>query len=64
MIKSLSIIYPIFNEESRLINIFLDIESFNKETKGIRKEYIFVDDGSKDKSKTMIKNFILMVIMQ
>jgi len=58
MIKSLSIIYPIFNEESRLINIFSDIKSFNKETKDIKKEYIFVDDGSKDKSKMIIKNFI------
>jgi dolichyl-phosphate beta-glucosyltransferase len=58
MIKSLSIVYPIFNEENRLVNIFLDIKKFNKKTKYINKEYIFVDDGSIDKSKLILENFI------
>ncbi len=58
MIKSLSIVYPIFNEENRLLNIFLDIQKFNKKTRYMKKEYIFVDDGSIDKSKLILKNFI------
>ena len=58
MIKNLSIIYPIFNEEKRLFNIFKDIKKFNKKTHHINKEYIFVDDGSFDNSKQRIKDFI------
>ncbi len=58
MIKNLSIIYPIFNEEKRLFNIFQDIKKFNKKTRQINKEYIFVDDGSFDSSKQKIKDFI------
>ncbi len=58
MIKSLSIVYPIFNEEKRLSNIFFDIKKFNKKTRYISKEYIFVDDGSVDKSKLILENFI------
>lgn len=58
MIKSLSIIYPIYNEEKRLKNIFLDIKKFNKKTRYIQKEYIFVNDGSIDKSKSILENFI------
>ena len=58
MIKNLSIIYPIFNEEKRLFNIFQDIKKFNKKTHHISKEYIFVDDGSFDSSKQKIKDFI------
>ena len=58
MIKNLSIIYPIFNEEKRLFNIFQDIKKFNKKTHHINKEYIFVNDGSFDNSKQRIKDFI------
>ena len=58
MIKNLSIIYPIFNEEKRLFNIFQDIKKFNKKTHHINKEYIFVNDGSFDNSKKRIKDFI------
>ncbi len=58
MIKNLSIIYPIFNEEKRLFNIFQDIKKFNKKTRQINKEYIFVDDGSFDNSKQKINKFI------
>lgn len=58
MIKSLSIIYPIFNEEKRLFNIFIDIKKFNKKTYHINKEYIFINDGSFDNSKQKINEFI------
>ena len=58
MINNLSIIYPIYNESKRLKFILSDIEKFNKKTKFLKKEYIFVDDGSSDKSKLILNNFL------
>ena len=59
MIKSLSIIFPVFNEELRLKSSFNHIKSFLKKKKNFKTEIIFVDDGSKDNSYKMIKKFIL-----
>jgi dolichyl-phosphate beta-glucosyltransferase len=56
MIKSVSIIYPVFNEEKRLRKTFLDIIKFEKSNKFLKKEYIFVDDGSSDQTLSVIKN--------
>jgi len=55
MFKSISIVYPIFNEAKRLQKIFLDIEKFEKSNKFIKKEYIFVNDGSSDQTLSIIK---------
>ena len=57
MIKSLSIIFPIFNEELRLKSSFVHILSFIKKKK-FKIEIIFVDDGSKDNSYNLINQFI------
>ena len=58
MIKSLSIIFPVYNESNRLKECFNDINKFNiiKSIKNI--EYIFVDDGSRDNSFNLISQFI------
>ena len=56
MLKSISIIYPVFNEEKRLYKTFLDIKKFEKVNKSIKREYIFVNDGSLDRSLSIIKN--------
>ena len=56
MFKSISIIYPVFNEEERLSKTFLDIKKFEKVNKFIKKEYIFVNDGSLDKSLFIIND--------
>ena len=56
MIKSLSIIFPLFNEEKRLPNLFKKIKKFSINTK-YNIEFIFVDDGSIDKSLIFIKKF-------
>ena len=56
MIKSVSIIYPVFNEEKRLRKTFLDIIKFEKSNKFLKKEYIFVNDGSLDQTLSIIKN--------
>ena len=58
MIKSLSIIFPIFNESKRLKYCFDDIKKFNNSSKVKNIQYVFVDDGSKDDSFVLIKKFI------
>ena len=58
MIKSLSIIFPVFNEELRLKSSFNHMASFFKKKRKFKIEIIFVDDGSKDNSYNLIKNFI------
>ena len=55
MIKSILIIYPIFNEENRLAKTFGDIEKFDKSYSSIKKEYILVNDGSTDNTLLLIK---------
>ena len=46
MIKSLSVVIPMFNETNRLFRTFKDIERFKKQNLIKNMEYIFVDDGS------------------
>lgn len=58
MIRNLSIIFPLFNEEYRLIETFKKILSFKKKVKNKKIEIFFVDDGSKDRSSELIKEFI------
>jgi glycosyltransferase involved in cell wall biosynthesis len=55
MIKSVSIIYPVYNEENRLNKSFFDIKNFDKSNKFLKKQYIFVNDGSTDQSLSIIK---------
>ena len=57
MIKSLSVIFPLYNESERLSYTFKDIEKFinKKLIKNI--EYIFVDDCSTDNSIKVLNNF-------
>ena len=55
MINSISIIYPIFNEEKRLAKTFNDINRFDKSKNSIKKEYILVNDGSTDKTLLLIE---------
>jgi len=57
MIKSLSVVFPLYNESNRLFYTFRDIKNFNKNKKIKFIEYIFVDDGSTDRSVKIIKNF-------
>ena len=57
MIKSLSIVFPLYNEAQRLFYTIKDIERFNKKKIIKNIEYIFVDDGSTDNSAQIIKKF-------
>ena len=59
MIKELSIIFPLYNEEKRLKRTFLEILNFKKKIIKIKKiEIIFVNDGSSDNSQFLIESFI------
>ena len=58
MIKSLSIIFPLYNEVPRLKSSFNHISNFIKKKPTFKIEIIFVDDGSKDKTYNLIKSFI------
>ena len=57
MIKSLSVVFPMYNEANRLFRTFKDIEKFKKLNFIKDIEYIFVDDGSTDNSIKKINDF-------
>ena len=57
MIKSLSIIFPLYNEQHRLNKLFSQIIK-QKNLKKKNTEFIFVNDGSNDESLKMISDFI------
>ena len=58
MIKSLSIVFPFYNEELRLKASFNHILNFIKKKTAFKIEIIFVDDGSDDNSYELINRFI------
>lgn len=67
----ISVIIPFFNEENEIGKVFKDISQFELKNNKLIKEYIFVDDGSKDKSRmllnkykknTLLKNKIKIII--
>jgi len=58
MIDSLSIIFPVFNEQLRINNSLNKIKKFIVYSKLKYLEIIFIDDGSEDKTYFVIKNFI------
>ena len=60
MIKSLSIIFPVFNESERLNICFKEVVQFKKKNIFKKVQIIFVDDGSVDDSAEKIKNFIIV----
>lgn len=56
MIKSLSIIFPLFNEEKRISKLLREMTKFLFNNK-LNIEFIFVNDGSTDASLELLKNF-------
>ncbi|MDC0961106.1 glycosyltransferase [Candidatus Pelagibacter sp.] len=53
---SISFIFPVYNEEKRLKSLFKNITQYEKKNNG--NEFIFVNDGSNDKSLEYILDFI------
>ena len=58
MKQSLSIIFPIYNEQNRIEKSFSDIEKFVETNTIFDLEIIFVNDGSSDTTDYKIKNFL------
>ncbi len=57
MKKILSIIVPCYNEEQALPFFYQEIDKVSKELKELNFELIFVDDGSKDKTLEVLKEY-------
>ena len=57
-LKSLSIIFPFFNEEKRLRTSFIKLKKNIKNLERIDIEIILVNDGSTDNSDKITKHFI------
>ena len=53
---SISFIFPVYNEEKRLKSLFKNITQYEKKNNG--NEFIFVNDGSNEKSLEYILDFI------
>lgn len=56
MMKSISVVFPLYNEEKRLKKLFLEILN-QKIFKKKNIEFIFVNDGSNDESFNLINKF-------
>lgn len=57
MKKILSIIVPCYNEEQALPFFYQEIDKVSKELKALNFELIFVNDGSKDKTLEVLKEY-------
>lgn len=55
MVKTLSIIVPVYNEEATIQQVLLSVEA--QQLPGWRKEVIVVDDGSTDRTKSLLKSW-------
>lgn len=55
MINSISVVIPFYNEE---IRIKKSLEKIIKYRKKIKTEFILVNDGSNDKSETIVKDYL------
>ena len=56
--KSLSIVFPVFNEQKRLKKSLNLIDKFLKKNKQKKIEIILVNDGSTDRSSYIINKFL------
>lgn len=52
--RSISIVIPVFNEAQSLPELYRRLERALAEIPDLRREYLFVDDGSRDKSFTVL----------
>ena len=55
--EKMSIVVPCYNEEKALPIFYNEIIKVSKEFENVEFEYIFVDDGSKDKTLDLVKEF-------
>lgn len=51
----ISVVIPLFNEEEGISNLINELFAFNKANKDLDIEFIFVNDGSKDKTLDLLR---------
>jgi polyisoprenyl-phosphate glycosyltransferase len=56
-VKTISILIPAYNEEPVLEHLFTRLANLANETKAYNFEFLFVNDGSKDKTLDIIKDY-------
>ena len=59
ILKKLSIVIPCYNESEVINETVKRLKLFCSNTKNLQVELIFVDDGSKDNTRDILKNFAL-----
>ena len=55
--EKMSIVVPCYNEEKALPIFYNEIIKVSKEFENVEFEYIFVDDGSKDKTLDLVTDY-------
>ncbi len=55
--KKISLLIPAYNEEAVLDHLYARLGKLSKEEKGYEFEFLFVNDGSKDKTLEIIKSY-------
>ncbi len=55
--KTISILIPAYNEEQVLDKLFTRLANLANDTKGYEFEFLFINDGSKDKTLSVIKDY-------
>lgn len=55
MIKTVNIIIPVFNEEQNIKPFFFELKKVTQNLKKYKFKYVFVDDGSTDRTVNEIK---------
>lgn len=55
--ETISVVVPCYNEEDVLKSFYTEISKVASEIKNVNFEMLFVDDGSKDKTLNIIKNY-------
>ena len=56
----ISVVAPVFNESENLLIFYEDLKGLQKNNNYLKNlELIFIDDGSTDDSKQIIKNLIV-----
>ena len=52
--KTITLLIPVYNEESVLPQLFKRLDEFTKNTPNYKFEFLFINDGSTDKSFSII----------
>jgi len=58
----ISIIVPCYNEQEVLLKFYNEMKKVIKEMSDVKFELIFVDDGSKDKTLSILKKYTLLLV--